>query len=184
MYAPTYLASTVIESSARDIVVAVDTASTEDISVKAAAGLMGESKTCKLSAPQINKLLQEMAPEDGTVAFTFDGDHFLVEMSVAVDEDDMHGYVNGALGGSFVMDQGTFTSANIDVADFGSWSLGGLLDGQPTIVTELNKALVQPRADEPNVDLFLKATGHSTIEGGKFVFTTNEHFGELLEAIK
>ena len=183
LWGPAWALSTIVQEEPSAFEAVLDNQSTADQIVERLNVELTETRTTRVTAAQLNTLASDfIRDEDGKVAFTFDGQHGLFEFSGNMGENGEQAWINGALGGTFAMEKGQFTTADFDVARVGSWDVSSLITGAP-MVADLNRFMDEQRSENVDFAAMQDAIEKLAVENDELTITTNDHWEAAVEAM-
>lgn len=126
-----------------------DPASAREIKEELVSELRSESRTTRLTGPELTRILKEQIGPTGDAGVTIADSIATVDLSVRVDEYD--GWVNFHAEGALTMTDGEVTGAEIRDFDVSGWDLSPYLNDEAAIVREANRRLQERAAESEDV---------------------------------
>lgn len=138
-----------------------------------ADGLQGETRTARLTGPEITTVLRDQMGSMGQGGVTIADGVATIDLSFDLTEPGAQPmWFNLHARGSLTMEKGWCTAASIEELDVSGWELGPMVAGEEAqLVRSLNQSLANQRAEDPEIGDKLDAIERFTVEGDAVVLT-------------
>ncbi len=142
------------------------------------------TRTTRMTGPELTRLIQDELGDKGRGGIAISGGIATADLSVDLrTKEGEGGWVNLHAVGSFVMEDGWVTEANLSELDVSGWDLGSLMDDGP-LVQQINKQLTELRAEDPGTAAKLDTMKRISVDGDAISLTITDEGLQYVKDVK